>query len=129
MKTHPGVELVIFQQPLLMFPSTYTGMSKAVQMKEQRKKNSSSTLCRSLVTMVWNSTTAESDNNDNQYGSGSLDQYNWFDARANRMLIVAINPEIVGDNVPNCHVKKETISPVIPPHKPDFQKRRIPRCA
>ena len=79
--------------------------------------------------MVWNSMIIEFASSDNQYGLGSLDQYNWLDAKANSMLIAPINPEVVGDNVSSCHVKKETMTPVIPPHKPDFQNRRIPRCA
>ena len=73
--------------------------------------------------------TTESVNNDNQYGLGSLDQYNWLDASANSKLVTPINPETVGDNVSNCHVKNETIIPVIPPHRPDFQNLKIPRWA
>ena len=68
-------------------------------------------------------------NNVDQYGSGSLDQYNWFDARANSMLVAPINPDAVGDKVSNCQVKNDTIKPVTPPHNPDFQNRKIPRCA
>ena len=79
--------------------------------------------------MASNSTIIESDNNANQYGLGSLDQYNWLEPIAKNKLIAAIIAEIVGDKLSNCHEKNATTKPATPAHNPDFQKRRTPRCA
>ena len=73
--------------------------------------------------------TAGLDNRSNQYGSGSLDQYNLLHVIAKIRLDIPAIPAIVGDTDSIRQAKNAITAPVMPPHKPDFQRRRTPKWA